>query len=211
MAITVLAESNFIFEVVFNQEQAYYCEQIISLCEQGLIQLVIPAYCFVEPYEKLTRQEKDRAQLFRQLNIEINQLQRNSRYQSQLHQLETVTQLLANSTTVDQENFDSLCQRLLNTVTIIPLSSHILINIPLYRQNPYELSPQDAVVYCSVLSFLQTDTSSSRYIFLNKNTRDFFIPNIMRELDAHSCKLFSNFEHGYHHITSYLSPFAQED
>jgi hypothetical protein len=169
-----------------------------------LVQLVIPAYCLVEPYEKLNRQEKSRKQLVNQLNVEINQLKRNHLYQSQLHHFNSITELLTNSAILDQENFDNLTKHLIDIITIIPLSNSTLRAASIYRQNPYELSSQDAIVYASILDFLQNNALSNR-IFLNKNSKDFSTPNIIHDLNAHSCQLFSNFEHAYHHLQSLLS------
>lgn len=204
MAITVLIESNFIFEIALNQEQAYYCTQLISLCEKGLIQLVIPAYCLVEPYEKLNRQEKSRKQLVNQLSSEINQLKRNNAYQNQLLHVDNLTDLLIKSSLLEQTHFDNLSEHLLTISTIIPLSTSILKTASIYRQNPYELSYQDAIVYASILDFLQ-HTSLSTTLFLNKNSKDFATPDIIRDLNTHSCKLFSHFEHAYKYLQTLLS------
>lgn len=51
----VYVETNFILELVFQQEQSLSCEHILNLCDKGFITLVAPAYCLAEPLEKITR------------------------------------------------------------------------------------------------------------------------------------------------------------
>ena len=55
--MNIYVETNFVLELVFEQEQQASCEQILALCESGRSRLIIPAYCLAEPHEKLTRQE----------------------------------------------------------------------------------------------------------------------------------------------------------
>jgi hypothetical protein len=54
--VNVYVETNFVLELVFQQEQFVSCEQILQLSEAGRIKLTIPAYCLAEPHEKLSRQ-----------------------------------------------------------------------------------------------------------------------------------------------------------
>ena len=56
--MNIYVETNFVLELVFEQEQHTSCEQILALCESGRSRLIIPAYCLAEPHEKLKgRQE----------------------------------------------------------------------------------------------------------------------------------------------------------
>ena len=55
--MNIYVETNFVLELVFEQEQHASCEQILALCESGRSRLLIPTYCLAEPNEKLTRQE----------------------------------------------------------------------------------------------------------------------------------------------------------
>lgn len=74
----IYVETNFVLELVFQQEQLASCEQILQLCEAGLAQLVIPAYSLAEPHEKLTRQAKNRRDLQQLLDTELRQLARSA-------------------------------------------------------------------------------------------------------------------------------------
>ncbi|MGA9382849.1 MAG: hypothetical protein WBV73_29160 [Phormidium sp.] len=53
--MNIYVETNFVLELVFQQEQWQSCEQILQLCEAGSAKLVIPAYSLAEPDDKLSR------------------------------------------------------------------------------------------------------------------------------------------------------------
>ena len=78
--MNIYVETNFILELVFEQEQLTSCEQILALCEAGRSRLIIPAYCLAEPHEKLTRQAGSRRELQRNLETELRQLARTASY-----------------------------------------------------------------------------------------------------------------------------------
>ncbi len=46
--ITVYVESNFVLELVLEQEEFEYCQKILDLSSQQKINLVLPAYSLVE-------------------------------------------------------------------------------------------------------------------------------------------------------------------
>ncbi|CAN5556958.1 hypothetical protein BH10CHL1_BH10CHL1_23820 [soil metagenome] len=54
--MNVYVETNFVLELVFQQEQNITCESILNFCDAGGAQLIILVYCLAEPHEKLTRQ-----------------------------------------------------------------------------------------------------------------------------------------------------------
>jgi hypothetical protein len=49
--MNIYVETNFVLELVFEQEQHISCEQMLALCESGRSPLIIPAYCLAEPHE----------------------------------------------------------------------------------------------------------------------------------------------------------------
>lgn len=63
----IYVETNFVLELALLQEQSASCQNILSVCETGQAQLVIPAFCLAEPFETLGRREKDRSELIRKL------------------------------------------------------------------------------------------------------------------------------------------------
>jgi hypothetical protein len=63
-------------------------------------------------------------------------------------------------------------------------------------------SPQDAVVFASVLSHLETATGEK--CFLNRNAGDFADPDVVAILSRNQCKLLLSFQHGLEYIQSRL-------
>ena len=59
----VYVETNFVLELVLGQEQAQACHEILALAESGLIDLVVPAFSILEPYQRLMRRKRDRDEL----------------------------------------------------------------------------------------------------------------------------------------------------
>jgi predicted nucleic acid-binding protein len=61
--MNVYVETNFILELAFMQEQYESCNRILSLCEAGSTNLVLPAFCIAESYETLIRRANRRSQI----------------------------------------------------------------------------------------------------------------------------------------------------
>ena len=93
--------------------------------------------------------------------------------------------------------------RLLEIATLIPLDQEVLGNALLAQQN-LGLSPQDSIVYASVHSKVVSENRLQ--CFVNKNTRDFLIPEIVEDFDAHNCRLIGKFSDGLNYAKSTLPP-----
>ena len=105
--MNIYVETNFVLELVFQQEQHVYCEEILTLCEQGLAQLIIPAYSLAEPHEKMGRQEAKRKQLQQNLIDEVKQLIRTPSYATRIYQIQEIASLLIQSSKEEQQRFTS--------------------------------------------------------------------------------------------------------
>jgi predicted nucleic acid-binding protein len=93
----IYVETNFVLELVFEQEQHRSCEQILALCESAQSRLIIPAYCLAEPHEKLTRQAGSRRELQRNLETELRQLARTASYTTRINSIQDIASLLVRS------------------------------------------------------------------------------------------------------------------
>ena len=72
----VYVETNFLLELVLEQEECAACEALITLAEEKKVELVVPAFSFVEPYGTLQRRASSREQLSQQLVKELRELGR---------------------------------------------------------------------------------------------------------------------------------------
>ena len=204
--MNVYVETNFILELAFEQEQKVECELILNLCEMGKINLIIPAYSLAEPHETLIRQANYRKELQRSLDKELVQLRRTKSYSDRVGGIQNIASLLVQSTEEEKERFIKLRARFLNAAEIIPLTIEILREAASF-ESPYDLDPQDALVFASVISHLQKN-SSVMSCFLNKNIKDFDTPDIEEALKKNNCKMLPKFDSGHDFIRSKLTQNA---
>lgn len=202
--MNVYVETNFVLELVFEQEQHMSCEQILNLCEVGKAHLIVPAYCLAEPHEKLTRQARSRRELQQNLEAELRQLARTTSYATRISSIQDIASLLVQSNEEEKQRFIHFRDRLTNVAEVIPLTLDILREAATYEA-PYDLTPQDALVYMSVITHLRQNKSSAS-CFLNRNSKDFDNPDIVDELNKNNCIMIPRFDHGYGFIQARLQP-----
>lgn len=191
----VFVESNFVLELALLQEQYRSCEKLLSLCRGDGISLVIPAYSLAEPYETLVRRRKHRQQVKRDLDTELNQIARTETYSERLRRFDELTALLIRSADDNARRLEEVLTDIIKVAEVIPLEARILTESIRY-QSKYRFSPQDAIVYASIISRLKQRTPCSPSCFLNRNSKDFDDQNVVDELQAHQCKLLPNFDSG---------------
>ena len=56
----VYAETNFLVEVALAQEEAAICQEIVSFCEAGSVELIFPAFSMPEAYHALVGKQRER-------------------------------------------------------------------------------------------------------------------------------------------------------
>ncbi|VXD20368.1 conserved hypothetical protein [Planktothrix serta PCC 8927] len=169
--MNIYVETNFVLELVFEQEQFKSCEEILLLSEQKPATLIIPAYSLAEPHEKLIRQARNRKALQQSLDREFKQLERTVSYKNRIqNNIREFFNLLVEIDVEETKRFAKYRNRLLSYADIIPLNGNILSEAATY-ENRYALMPQDALVYASVLFHLQQNQPTIA-CFLSRNSRD---------------------------------------
>jgi hypothetical protein len=111
--------------------------------------------------------------------------------------------LLVQSNEEEEQRFGQYRERLLRMADIIGLTSDILTAAAVY-EGSFDLEPQDALVYASVISHLRQH-SPTIACFLNRNTKDFDSPDIINDLRQWNCRMIPRFDQGYAFIQSHLS------
>lgn len=196
--IDLYVESNFVVELALSQEQHESCERLIELAGTDKVNLIVPAYSLVEPYEKIGRQASDRLKVSKALEAEAKHLSRSTSYHDEIDAMQHVTGLLVRSSAEEKEGLRSAIDRIRAIAKIISLDTQILNSASEY-QLEYSLSPQDAIVYASVLSHLSTSTAAVK-CFLNKDRKDFDDPDIEETLNSYGCKMLFSFDRGYQYV-----------
>jgi len=201
--VNIYVETNFVLELTFEQEQCSSCEQILQLCEAGQAKLIVPAYSLAEPHEKLSRQAQSRLELQQSLDAEVRQLLRTASYAGRIKSIQDIASLMIQSNEEERHRFDQCRDRLLRVGEIIALNSSIL-NQAAACETTYDLKPQDALVFASVMTHLQHHLPRQA-CFLNRNSKDFDSPDIIDELRKRNCRMIPRFDHGYSFIQSQSS------
>jgi predicted nucleic acid-binding protein len=199
--VNIYVETNFVLELTFEQEQQASCEQILQMCEAGQAHLIIPAYSLAEPHEKLTRQARNRRELQRSLDIELRQLLRTASYASRIKSIQDLASLMVQSNEEERHRFIQCRERLLKIGEIVPLTADIL-NVAASYETKYDLTPQDALVYASVIAHLRR-YQPQQACFLNRNSKDFDSPDIVDELNQFNCRMIARFDRGYGFLQSH--------
>jgi predicted nucleic acid-binding protein len=198
----VYVESNFVLEVAFLQEEYESCLELLGLAESQATHLVLPAFSIGEPYEVWVRRSKQRRELRDQLSTAIRELSRSKPYQASSHEFQELTNVLLRSGEEEKRRLDEALDRILRIAEVIPIGlSTIRSAIALQRSR--SLSPQDSIVYASILAHL-TETPEDLRCFITKNSKDFVNPDIENDLATHTCRLLTKFGDGLGYVRSRL-------
>ena len=199
----VYVESNFVLELAYLQEEHESCEEILNLAHDGKIGLVLPAYSVGEPYDSWVRRSKQRAELHERLSRELNELSRSKPYTEALAEFQEITNTLVHSGEEEKGRLDSSVSRILEAAIVVPIERE-LIKAAIEFQKTRNLSPQDSIVYASVLSHLAGSRDDEPKCFITKNSKDFANPDIYSELETYGCKLVTKFSNGLGYAKSFL-------
>ena len=191
--MNVYVESNFVLELALLQEQWRSCATILSFCEADRVQLVLPGYCLAEPYEALVRRRKRRTRVRQDVEHELKQIARTEFYEDRLEEFRELASFLIRSAEDEEGRLTTVSSRLLQAAEVISLDASVLAASIKYRQR-HGLSPQDAIVYASMLSHLQT-RSVPVSCFLNRD-KDFGDEDVVEELRNYGCELLQDFDAG---------------
>ncbi len=193
-------ESNFVLEVALLQEQHPSCDSIVRLAESRTIDLAIPAFSLFEPYEVWRRRAVERTELYRRLDLEMRRLARTESYAQTVEDLKDLASILVLSGDEDKRRLDQIVSRILDCAIVIPLQAETL-RAAIQYQDSLDVSPQDSVVYASVIAHLSA-TSPGPKCFLNRDRRDFSNPDVREGLRQYGCRLITRFDDGFSYINS---------
>lgn len=197
----VYAESNFVLEMVLEQEQHQACEELVSLASAGSIELVLPAFALLEPYQTIARREDDGKRFRDNLVAHAKQLERTAWIATDVPQLHTAAGLLLHAEQETWKRFVGVRSKLLAVARMVALDSRALQDASALATQ-FDLELPDAVMLASVLGDANGQPSQS--IFINRNTKDFDDKDIKARLKGVGCDLVWKFEDGLARVTSLL-------
>lgn len=195
----VYVESNFILELAYLQEDYANCERILDLGATQKIELILPAFAVGEPYFAWVGRKRGRARLHDELTKQIKELGRSEPYAGSQETFQDITKTLLISGEEEKVRLDDAIRRTVNQCDLIPIDADIM-NSAIEIQIRNRLSPQDSIIYASVLSHLVNADRQLTKIFVTKNSRDFSNPDVVQALQTLGCGLFTNFGAAYGEI-----------
>ncbi|NOK36648.1 DUF4935 domain-containing protein [Corallococcus exercitus] len=203
----VFVETNFVLEMAFEQAQARPCEDLVQLAEAGDIELVIPAFCFIEPADTLRRRIHAHKELQGRLEDELRSRRDTASFSGAQDQAwNAVIGSLVKSTQEAGSRVKSIRARLLDCAEVVPISGDVINHAVSFQQGNIDLHFPDAVVLASVMARLTEDGNSARHpsFFLNRNKIDFGTSSIKRALKERHCRLITSFDDGLSAIQARL-------
>lgn len=192
----VYVESNFVLEIVLEQEQHQACEEILTLAESQAVELALPAFALVEPHESMVRDERDGRLLAESLRATATQLQRTASIAADVPRLHDAGDLLVRATQEAWTRFGNLRTRLLDVAHILALDAATIRDASQLIAE-FGLGLPDAVMLASVLTDAGAQPSPS--MFLNRNTKD-FDNDVKERLAQVDCQLLWSFNGGLQRI-----------
>lgn len=191
----VYVESNFVLEIVLGQEQATSAEALLALAEAGALQLILPSLALAEPFGTITQRERARHKLANDIAATLRDLQRSAPHQGEAALVANAVAGLASIAGREYMRLHDVIARLLTAARVIELDGARFALARAYQPR-YGLSPQDSIIYASVVTDLQMRSSPERTCFITRNSKDFDDPGIVAELNGYNCQLLFSFEEG---------------
>ena len=198
--MNVYAETNFLLEIAFLQEEYESCEELLRNAKDGKIRLLIPTFSIGECYDVWVRRDRRRDELQTRVEGELREIARSAPYGDIQGESGEFISILTRSASEDKDRLDEILVRALEVVEVISIGADTIKSAINYQRD-LGLSPQDSIVYASVLEHLQTSVAGPS-CFLNRNANDFLIPEIRAELERYDCRLITSFENGLGFINS---------
>lgn len=193
-------ESNFVLELAFWREEHANCLELLELAISSKVKLVLPAFSIGEPYEAWVRRAKQRRELHEKLTAEIRELARSKPYQQSSEDFLGVTELLIKSGEEEKSSLDKMLDKILNAAEVIPIDLST-IRAAINLQKSHRLTPQDSIVFASVLMHL-AGAGGKEACFVTKNSKDFAVAEVREDLTRYGCKLITRFGDALGYIQS---------
>lgn len=194
-------ESNFVLELAFEQDEAESCRDILSLCESGRLDLVIPAFALGEPFYALVGRAKTRKRVAEELTQQLREMARGRLAAAESVALTGVAALLVRSLDRERSGLRTALDRIAACAGISPLNRETIRRASALEQQPGMPAP-DALVLASVVLDLEESPEAS--VFLSRNPKDFSNLDLESLLGSHGCRLIPSFQQGLGYIQQQL-------
>ncbi|MBI1922949.1 hypothetical protein HYR99_01730 [Candidatus Poribacteria bacterium] len=147
----VYAETNWLLDLVFQQERLEASSFVLLLAQDSKIDLCLPELIVWEGNQKVERRNAQRGDTIKQMRRESREFNRsqNPLYQSRSTQLDREFRELESISDLERDRFDQIIMEIFPIVTWLHLSQEIWADC-LDLQDRYAMKRTDALIYAVI-------------------------------------------------------------
>jgi len=202
--VIVYIESNFVLEIALEQEQHQAANSILSFAERGKIRLLYPSFILSEPFESLMRERRERNALHASLVKSLSNLRRSEPHKQAMLDLEPVISILKDAHVRQVDLLHSAFERLLEVGECVNVDVASFRSALIYQKSLY-LSPQDSIIYATMIADLKKQPEEEQKCFLSRDKKAFDNDDdrsIKAELNVYNCRYIGSLVQGLAFIQS---------
>ena len=187
----VYVETNFVCELGLARQEQRYCADLLRWCEEGRIDLRLPAFSIPEVRRAVRKRDEARLIAITALKKQRDDAKRHPAANSDTYALAEAA--LRAATEREAEQINSLIVGLYRQVKILPLDAEALSNVEVFRAVNLLRGDGDVFIFASVMRDLTLrrstgDTAPSLFI-----TGDTDFRNTTHFLSVFSCDLLTSY------------------
>jgi predicted nucleic acid-binding protein len=189
--LILYVESNFILELVLEQEQSQAVEELLLLAERKELILAAPAFALVEPIWTLENSKGSRELLIglEKLRTEIS---RSSDKEHEQAQLQAMIATVRNLHSDRQYRLGLVTHRFVHNASLLPLNTES-IQLSFNLERPLYLDPFDAIMLASILVDLKSPSKDESKVFASLDKKAFAANAVREHLGVHNCQHIPGF------------------
>lgn len=214
----VYIESNFVLELALGQEQAIFADAILKAAEAKKIELAFPSFALSEPFTTVMHRRGERRRQYDAFLKMLDQIKRSEAFKKIALDVEQLIDVLKQAQKNDFDPLHATIERMLAIGRVIEITTPIFQQALTY-QTSLDLSPQDSIIYSSIVSDLAARVPDEEKCFISRDKKAFFGEDIRseesdvkdkllsksrirNELKKYHCRYISTFDDGLKFITS---------
>jgi hypothetical protein len=200
--LIVYVETNFVLELAYLRATSDNCQRLLELARVGTIEIVVSSFALIEARLAWQRNAKRRNRLHSAVRTELGELSRSRPLTDIPLQSQAFVAALIDTAQQDRSRLEAVIETL-TTIGVVMATSPATLRRAAVIEHSLGLSPQDALIYASVVEHIESQNSSTSKLFVTQNRRDFLIAE--DELAGLNCKLLFTFDSAEGYVRSKIA------